>query len=1163
MNEPRKSAGAIFDAAIELPSEERAMLLEKTCAGDAALRQRVEALLGAHEEAGKFMAVPAQLPVARATDSTLKDQSGERIGRYKLLQQIGEGGCGVVYMAEQEEPVRRRVALKVIKLGMDTKNVIARFAAEQQALAMMDHPNIARVLDAGATEAGRPYFVMELVRGVKITDYCDENNFSIEERLKLFIRVCHAIQHAHQKGIIHRDIKPSNILVTISEPGSPGCPKVIDFGIAKATTGQCLTDKTVFTAFEQFIGTPAYMSPEQAMMTSLDIDTRTDIYALGVLLYELLTGKTPFDQKELLAAGLDAMRRTICEVEPVKPSTRLTQERLAQPPALSNSALRPAAPKSSEGGTPHSAIDGDLDWIVMKCLEKDRVRRYETADSLAMDIQLHLNDEPVIARPPSTAYRFRKFIRRNKFTFAAAASISLTILLALAFLMVSNLRTIKERNQKDIALQEKAAALAEAKASEQRAREELFASLRSQAQVHRYSRQMGQRLESLKAVAQAKQIRFDAALRDEAIAAMALPDVRRGPIWHAARTNCSALTCDALGQRYAQLDYQGVVTVRSIADNQKVHRFETGRAVAGLFTSLAFSPDGRFLAEVVEGQKPLVWSLDDGEAIPLDAPEGASAPTFSADHRFVAFASGEEVYCFELATGREANHWKTSGWVHSLQFHPTEFRIAVGYKDGPRASVYDAASGREIAQLEVGVGWRMVVNWHPDGRQLAVGSTALGIQIWDLEAQRRIARLESGAQEVDFLTFHPSGNWLASWSWDGVMRLWDPTTGRQAMQIPLVANLQFSRDGSWLGFFWPSEDQAQLLEFVTPQEYFTLQDNSGTDRISHNDCAITPEDRLLAVATDDAVHLWDLPTAREIAVLPSGHSETVVFEPPGQALWTCGTSNGLQRWPIRSIATNGPELVLGPPQRIALPIAPYRLAADRAVQKLAMVSEAGGQAMVFDLAKQLPFEVPVSHPMGNYIALSPDAKWLATSGWHSDRAQLWNLQAGKLMQDWVVGPETRVAFTPNSQELILGRGSEFRFLKAETLETSRELKREVGLYPGNVAFSPDEKLMAMEMAPSVIHLKEVATGRTVAQLEDPFGDRSNVISFTHDGTRLIVLSTYASAIHVWDLRAIRSRLKPMGLDWDWPEFTPLANPESKPTLSRPHLRAQVLTSASP
>jgi serine/threonine protein kinase len=316
---------AVFNQAVEFRPDERAAFLAGACDGDAELRAKVQAMLQAHEGAEGFL--PPE-PRKQAPAGPIAEQPGDRIGHYKLLQQIGEGGCRIVYMAEQERPLRRRVALKIIKLGMDTKAVVARFEAERQALALMDHPNIAKVLDAGATETGRPYFVMELVRGVKITDYCDQNHLPTPQRLDLFILVCRAIQHAHQKGIIHRDIKPSNILVTIND-GVP-VPKVIDFGIAKATQGR-LTDQTLFTAFEQFIGTPAYMSPEQAAMTSLDVDTRSDIYSLGVLLYELLTGQTPFDTKELLAAGLDEMRRTICEKEPLRPSTRLRRTALATP----------------------------------------------------------------------------------------------------------------------------------------------------------------------------------------------------------------------------------------------------------------------------------------------------------------------------------------------------------------------------------------------------------------------------------------------------------------------------------------------------------------------------------------------------------------------------------------------------------------------------------------------------------------------------------------------------------------------------------------------------------------------------------------------------------------------------------------------------------------
>jgi len=408
------------EALLKSPGAERAAFLESACENQPALRARLEIMLEGHLNAAGFLAtVPEGGPPQQTmvvAESTGSEQLGRRIGHYKLLQQLGEGGCGIVYLAEQERPVRRRVALKVIKLGMDTRSVIARFEAERQALALMDHPNIAKVFDAGTTDTGRPYFVMELVRGVKITDYCDQNHLSTGQRLTLFTQVCHAIQHAHQKGIIHRDIKPSNILVTLHD-GVP-VPKVIDFGIAKATCEQRLTDKTIFTAFEQFIGTPAYMSPEQAEMSGLDIDTRSDIYSLGVLLYELLTGSTPFDAQQLMASGLDAMRKTIREKEPQRPSTKLSQtllaadvRRLQSPPSdkpTTEEEVRASSRRLLRVKETITALRGDLDWIVMKCLEKDRSRRYETANGLAADLKRHLNNEPVVARPPSAPIGSRR-----------------------------------------------------------------------------------------------------------------------------------------------------------------------------------------------------------------------------------------------------------------------------------------------------------------------------------------------------------------------------------------------------------------------------------------------------------------------------------------------------------------------------------------------------------------------------------------------------------------------------------------------------------------------------------------------------------------------------------------------------------------------------------
>jgi serine/threonine protein kinase/tetratricopeptide (TPR) repeat protein len=409
----------LFLSAAELPTADRGAFLSASDGGDAELRAAVERLLAALEQPASFL--DRKLPgMPTAGFAPIAECVGMMIGPYKLMEQIGEGGFGLVFVAEQTEPVRRKVALKVIKPGMDSKQVIARFQAERQALALMDHPNIARVLDAGATDTGRPYFVMELVRGIKITAYCDQNHLTPKERLELFVSVCHAIQHAHQKGVIHRDIKPSNVLVT-SHDGKP-VAKVIDFGVAKAIHQQ-LSAHTIYTNFAQMIGTPLYMSPEQAEMSGLDIDTRSDIYSLGVLLYELLTGSTPLARKRVASAAYDEIRRLIREEEPQKPSTRLSS---------SDSLASIAAQRHTEPAKLSKLVRGDLDWITMRALEKDRTRRYETANGLARDIQRYLSDEPVEACPPSATYRLRKFARKNRAALTSATAIAVLLLVGAA-----------------------------------------------------------------------------------------------------------------------------------------------------------------------------------------------------------------------------------------------------------------------------------------------------------------------------------------------------------------------------------------------------------------------------------------------------------------------------------------------------------------------------------------------------------------------------------------------------------------------------------------------------------------------------------------------------------------------------------------------------------
>jgi serine/threonine protein kinase len=638
-----------------------------------ALRKKIEKLLVACERADEFFAectpalraraltLPGETPPTTTGTNRVQiaqeEKPSTRIGPYKLLQKLGEGGCGVVYMAEQEKAVRRRVALKIIKLGMDTKSVIARFEAERQALAMMDHPNIARVLDAGATEKGRPYFVMELVYGVKITDYCDQNQLGTEQRLELFIQICHAIQHAHQKGIIHRDIKPSNILVTMHD-GVP-VPKVIDFGIAKATEER-LTDKTLFTAYAQFIGTPAYMSPEQVELSGLDVDTRSDIYSLGVLLYELLTGRTPFDAKELLKSGVDEMRRTLREREPCSPSAKLN--------TLGGEELtKTAIQRHVEPPRLLSELRGDLDWIVMKSLEKDRTRRYETANGLAMDIQRHLGNEPVIARPPSRWYRLQKLVRRNRIVFASGTAVSAALLIGTA---ISTWLFLGERDARRRAVS--------AEQEQMRLRQEAETARANEAGLRREAELHGKITEAALSTAQEN---YEAA--DKLLAGLALekPSIEAAAVlrtlgdWHAVHDRWrQAVERFSQLVQVDQLDSWDVVTLDylelgpsliELGDLAGYERFRT--ATMSRFAGTSYPVADRIIKinlllpaekKMIQELLPQVQAAEKSFSVVED---GASPDVFQAAWRSVSLA------LFEY---RRADYQKAANWCRRCLAYP-------------------------------------------------------------------------------------------------------------------------------------------------------------------------------------------------------------------------------------------------------------------------------------------------------------------------------------------------------------------------------------------------------------------------------------------------------------------------------------------------------------
>jgi WD40 repeat protein/serine/threonine protein kinase len=1006
---------AIFCEALDQKSpDEIAKYLDAVCGEDTVLRTQVESLLNSHREAGDFLGGPPP-EEGETIDQPITEKSGTQIGPYKLLQKIGEGGFGVVYMAEQIEPVRRRVALKIIKLGMDTKQVIARFEAERQALAMMEHLNIARILDAGATETGRPYFVMELVKGIPITEYCDKNKLTPPERLNLFIAVCHAVQHAHQKGIIHRDIKPTNVMVTLHD-GKP-VPKVIDFGIAKATA-QRLTEKTLFTEFHQFIGTPQYMSPEQAEMSGLDVDTRSDIYSLGMLLYELLTGTTPFSASTLRGAAYDEIRRIIRQDEPLKPSTQVN--------TLGDELTAVANHRSTDPGTLSKTLQGDLDWIVMRAIEKDRTRRYETAGDLAADIERHLGDEPVEAGPPSAVYKLRKFIRRNRVGVGVAAAMAAVLVIGS---VVSTIGFVNARRERDRAVS--------AEAKEAGARREAEQSAAQEAQARR------------QAVAARKQAEADRDAKDVAL------------------ERVESLRLSALSRAQLPTD-PGLALLLAIEGAQR------GRRVAAhneaLMAAIEACRERRTLIGHTEQVIDSSFSSD-GKWV-ITASKDGTARIWNAEiGKMQATLSGVHLPVVSAVFAPDRRRVVT---VHEGQSRLTDKNGTQRYYTDRVARIWDTFTGKEMVILRGHTDRIISASFSTDGRRVITASWDKSARLWDVKTGKQLGIFAAGLSSLQSADLSPDGQRVLTVSDSSVCETdLSETKGQVVMDPPAgpattaawaggnSTGMAYRKDPV-LARIWDVKSGKVLHTLVKSRRFpFGSTPRSVVGRYS-------PDGRLVVMTLNNkTVTLWDAQTGKLLFDL-TGHKKPArwaVFSSDGRRLLTADVDTA-RVWATDS----GAELVVLPNPEGPITSVNFSFNGQRAV-----TAHSNGTVRLWDangpgaLAKYDAHEQSVST-----AAFSPDGS-LVVTGSDDGTGRIWQVAPRRGLATVLTGHDDAVVegnFSPDGQRVVTASsdasarlwdvksGKQLFQLKGHASLGAYPARDEILLATRTAAFSPDGKLIA-------------------------------------------------------------------------------------------------------